>query len=165
MAECDVTAEYVRELFHYDPATGVFTWKKPKSNRTKVGSVAGSPNNLGYVYLTIDWVKYRAHRVAWLYVYGSWPDQEIDHINGLRSDNRIANLRQSDRSLNMLNTAGKKKPNMAGLYGVRPSGGKFTSGIVKDGKYNHLGTFDTAREASSAYENAKLAIFQSAKQL
>lgn len=148
-----LTADRVLELLHYDRETGCFTWKAPRSNRMKPGQAAGSPNDLGYVYLTIDGRKYRAHRVVWLLEHGEWPPFELDHDNRDRADNRIGNLVPSSRMHNMLNQRDVRKSNRLGITGVQrvPGGSKFCARF----RGKHLGTFDTAAMAESAYLLAK----------
>lgn len=99
----DLTAERVRELLHYEPATGIFTRRIRTSNRTKVGAIVGADNGKGYLQISVDWRLYSAARLAWLYMTGEWPKEEIDHINRVRSDNRFSNLREATRSSNNCN--------------------------------------------------------------
>lgn len=148
-----LTQERVKELLDYYPATGVFVWKVNK-NRAKAGSTAGSPYSTGYVYIQIDGKKYKAHRLAWLYVYGCWPDKEIDHINRNRSDNRLGNLRDTDK--NSWNT-GDYKNNTSGYQGVswHKHAKKWLAQIKVYGKQKHLGLFDTIEAANAAYIAAK----------
>jgi hypothetical protein len=96
-----ITQEKLKEILDYNPDTGIFTWKVPR-RKIKVGDNAGYINEAGYVRLTISHKKYLAHRIAWLYVYGSIP-KYIDHINGITTDNRICNLREATHSENMCN--------------------------------------------------------------
>ena len=98
-----INQEQLKELLHYDPETGVFKWKIAISHRIKVGDVAGSTNSTGYVHIKIRQKRYKAHRLAWLYNYGKFPEDQIDHINGLRDDNRIINLRAVTRTENARN--------------------------------------------------------------
>ena len=93
-----LTAERLRERLHYDAETGVFTRRVGSSN-ARSGDVAGSVHSTGYVRIGIDGWKYTAHHLAWLYVHGVWPSDQIEHISRKRSDNRIANLRERRAAL------------------------------------------------------------------
>jgi hypothetical protein len=103
-----ITAEYVRRRLQYDPETGVFTWKPRVARSTNdktwnakfSGEIAGTINNQGYRRIKIDGESYGAARLAWLYIYGEWPQNEIDHINRIRSDDRLVNLRKATRTEN-----------------------------------------------------------------
>lgn len=137
--------ELVRR-FHYDPETGLFT--------RKVGKAAGrviQPSANGYVYLRLSRILRRAHRLAWLYVHGTLPNGEIDHINRQRSDNRIVNLREGSGFLNMHNQ-GLRSSNTSGFKGVYRAGNRWTAQINAYGKTYRLGTFASAVEAAAAYD-------------
>lgn len=104
MAKADLTAARLRELLHYDPTTGVFTWKVHRSGMAPKGSVAGSVYNTGYWMIGVDRRYYSAHRLAWMYMHGSIPEGlVIDHINGEKLDNRIVNLRVVSPGVNNQN--------------------------------------------------------------
>jgi hypothetical protein len=104
-----LTQEMLRKVIHYDPATGQFTWLKIGNTNGFAGKVAGSLDQQGYRRISVYSRFYKAHRLAWLYIHGVWPEPEIDHINRIRDDNRIENLRVADRLLNMRNTARWRK--------------------------------------------------------
>ena len=89
-----LTAERLREVMSYDPETGVLTWRKKtgRKGRVVVGRAAGNYDPDGYICVRIDRKNYKAHRLAWLYVYGTWPDNRIDHIDGIKDNNAITNL-------------------------------------------------------------------------
>ena len=89
----ELTQDYLKSILHYDPDTGVFTWLKKLSNNTKVMGVAGTIAQDGYVKIRINSQGYPAHRLAWFYFYGTFPQEQLDHINLNRSDNAIKNLR------------------------------------------------------------------------
>ena len=89
-----LTQEYLKSILDYDLDTGIFTWKINKAKRTKIGDIAGWSYN-GYREIEINDKKYKAHRLAWLYVYGEMPNKLIDHIDGNRSNNKISNLREA----------------------------------------------------------------------
>jgi hypothetical protein len=91
-----INQEQLKELLHYDPETGVFKWKIANSYRIKIGDVAGyinGSNGSGYTIITVFNKPYGAHRLAWLYTHGKFPEDQIDHINKDKTDNRLVNLR------------------------------------------------------------------------
>lgn len=97
-----LTAERLRELLTYDPETGEFRWRYTRGCRAR-GQIAGTVTCLGYLTIAIDGRKYKAHRLAWLHVHGEWPYPEIDHINRIKLDNRLVNLRRATRAENNAN--------------------------------------------------------------
>lgn len=139
----DLTAERLRERLDYDPATGVFRWRAS-------GSLAGTPQR-GYRIIKVDGVRVMAHRLAWLYVHGKWPPEQIDHANLERDDNRIANLRQAT---NQLNSANRRARKQSGLKGAFRDRGRWRSMIKVDGRIRHLGQFDSPESAHAAYLSA-----------
>lgn len=143
--EYGLTAEALRAELHYDPATGIFT-RARKSKRANVGDVCGCVKPKGYLSISVCGKHYFAHRLAWLYVYGVWPEQQIDHINRDPADNRIANLRDVRQTVNMHNIP---------RVGAQRSRGRWRARIKIDGKQRNLGTFETIDEASAAYMAAK----------
>lgn len=151
----ELTADRLREILAYDPETGVFTWKVRTANCVRVGDVAGSFDDKGYIKIKIDGRMHKAHRLAWLYVHGVWPKSGIDHVNSVRDDNRSANLREATQAENMQNERVSRSNNKTGFLGVAPSYGKFQAQIWVGGKKMHIGTFDTPEEAHAAYLAAK----------
>jgi hypothetical protein len=111
-----LTQEYLKSILDYDLDTGIFTWKVSKANRTKVGDVAGWSYN-GYREIEINNKAYKAHRLAWLYVYGEMPKKLIDHIDGNRSNNKISNLREATYQENSENYK-TPKTNKSGVKNV-----------------------------------------------
>ena len=87
----ELSHEELKNILHYNPEIGLFSWLIKPSDKIKIGSIAGSVDKDGYVIITLNSKKYRAHRLIWFYVYGKWPVNEIDHINRIPSDNRIIN--------------------------------------------------------------------------
>lgn len=154
MAECDVTAKLLRTLFHYDPATGIFT-NRVARKRARPGQPAGCLVKTGYVMIGIGGRLYRAHRLAWLYMTGEWPSERLDHKNRIRSDNRFCNLREVTNAKNMQNVATPHADNATGFLGVSRHGSGFRAQIMSEGRYVSLGTFRTAELASQAYWRAK----------
>ena len=150
-----LTLERLKEVLSYDLETGIFRWKTISkfSNRT-VGQVAGCPN-LGYVKIKIDRIEYLAHQLAWFWITEDFPDHHIDHINGIRNDNRGSNLRESDYYLNAENKRAAQKNSAVGLLGVRRIKNRFNARITVDYKIKCLGTYDTAEEAHQVYLTAK----------
>lgn len=103
-----ITQEYVRELFDYDEVSGKLTWKVNRGSRGRIGNEAGTIQPDGYRRVAINGKTCAAHRLIWFYQTGKWPKDQIDHINGIRDDNRFCNLREANNSQNMMNI---KKPN------------------------------------------------------
>jgi hypothetical protein len=153
-----ITAERVRELFSYDPETGVFRHlRTPWNRRVQAGDAAGFASG-PYWTIYADGRTYKAHRLAWLYVHGECPTGEVDHINGDKLDNRIINLRPVTRSENQQNVYAPRKDNRFGLRGVSKVAGRskrYSARIWKDGKRITLGHFLTPEEAAECYANAK----------
>jgi hypothetical protein len=145
-----ITAEELRERLDYDPETGVFTRRISTNFKYKIGDVAGHYNSDGYRCIQIQNREYRAHRLAWLYVHGVWPLAQIDHINGTRDDNRIANLREATRSENGMNKKNHRNKRCA-LKGVDIHYGRFRARISVQRKTIFLGCYDTEEEAHAAY--------------
>ena len=155
-----LTQQRLKEVLHYDPETGIFTWKYrtdvPKcTNSLFFDKIAGYKNNQGYFFIRINRKLYRSQRLAWLYVHGKWPDNEIDHINGVRHDNRFENLRDVTKSINMQNQKNARKDCSLGFQGVHADHNKFQSRININGKRTNLGSFKTPHEAHKAYLEAK----------
>ena len=153
-----VTVERLKSLFDYDRRTGVFTRRVAvgRHNCHSVARKVGTKQNYGYIVVSIDSRRYVAHRLAWLYVYGVWPLGDIDHINGDKSDNRIANLRLATRAQNMQNVA-KHAHNKSGAKGVSWSAqrNKWRAYIFVNYKQLHLGLFNTFGGAVRARKTAE----------
>lgn len=152
-----MTAVRAREIFHYDPATGLLTWKESISQKSKIGHAAGGLNITdGYLQVRAENKLYRVHRIAWLYMTGVWAGY-IDHINGIRSDNRWANLRSVSNAENMQNCIKPHSNNTTGFLGVYfdKRKKKFRAQIMVHGEKVHLGTHETAKLAHEKYLEAK----------
>jgi hypothetical protein len=154
MSEEVLTAERLRELLAYDAKTGLFTSLTKRGNQA-AGAIASSVDGKGYIRVKLDGRDYRAHRLAWLYTYGVWPRDQIDHIDMVRTNNALLNLREATNSLNNANR-GVARNNKSGLKGVRFDVGrrKWRAEIKKNGSAIHLGRFATAGEAATAYAAA-----------
>lgn len=136
-------------MLRYDATTGDFFWRITPSRNTRIGQRAGRVHyKYGYIQISIRGKRYQAHRLAWLYCHGKWPVGQIDHINRIRDDNRIANLRPATRSQNQANRS-LQANNTSGFKGVvfHKQIGKWVARIGKQ----HIGTFDSAYDAATAY--------------
>lgn len=158
MTMTNLTAELARQHFAYDEQTGVLTWREPRAQRVKVGDVAGAITGQGYRETKFAGRTYSVHRIVWLMHYGELPVM-VDHINGSRADNRLANLRAASPSSNGQNQRRARSDNVkAGLIGAafHKASGKFRARIgMPGGKQRHLGLFSSAQEAHEAYLSAK----------
>lgn len=151
----EISRERACELLCYDANTGALTWRVNRGNGVKAGAVAGS---LCRGYRRICMAGYRhvfAHRLAWLIATGEWPIGEIDHINGITDDNRMANLRVVTRAGNCQNKRRAQSNNRSGLLGVKVRDRGFEARIKRGGVSTYLGIFDTAEDAHNAYVKAK----------
>jgi hypothetical protein len=151
-----LTAARLREMLEYDPETGVFRWLIDPSPRIKAGAVAGHAHRIsGYRIIVVLTRHYYAHRLAYLYMTGDWPDDLLDHANCNPSDNRWVNLRDASRSQNNANRFATNG-GMKGAYfsPTRLGKRKWKAAIRFDGKTRHLGWFDTEADAHSAYSVA-----------
>lgn len=151
-----ITAEELRHLLDYDVWTGEFKWKVAASRRVKVGAVAGHVNCHKYRVIGINGVHYRAHRLAYLYVNGYFPSNEVDHINGVRDDNRWSNLREATGEENHRNQK-LYRNNLSGVTGVSYNShcDRWIAKICVGGKWSSLGGFKTLDEAASARKAAE----------
>jgi|SRR6185312_8581760 len=147
----ELTHEKLLELLCYDPLTGVFTRLVSTAPRAMIGTIAGDPDSKGYLRLRIDGRRYLAHRVAWFYMTGMWPPDEVDHKNRKRQENWWDNLRLANTFQNKRNTSAYRN-NRTGLKGAYLTvGGRYTARIRINKKNLHLGTFNTAEEAHALY--------------
>lgn len=153
----EISAIRLREVLDYQPETGVFLWKARTAITNRVGEVAGTVDSRGYIRIGVDRHIYKAHRLAWLFVHGCLPDGEIDHINGVKSDNRIANLRDVSRMTNQQNQRASLSRQIGRHIGVtpHPATGKWRARIWHQGKNLSLGLHATQEDAHKAYLKAK----------
>ena len=149
-----ITQKELKELLHYDPETGVFMWVVLRQG-VRNGGVAGSMS-YGYIRIKVKGRSYQAHRLAWLSIHGKWPKEQIDHINHIRDDNRIENLREATNQENQRN-ASMKKNNKSGITGVYwyKRDNKWLAYIMTGGKLINLGYFTDKFEAICARKSAE----------
>jgi len=158
MAKSDLNSERVRELLDYNAETGVFRWRN-KGRKHAAGAIAGSADpSHGYIRIVVDGELCYAHRLAWLYMFGEWPRNSIDHMNGDNSDNSFGNLRDVTQATNAQNIRSAMASNRTtGMLGasLRKDTGRYTARMRVPGKYLALGCFDTPEQAHEAYVEAK----------
>jgi hypothetical protein len=144
----ELTSQRLYDLFRYDESTGYLHWRA-RRGKARFDQVAGHISAHGYRKVQVDGKQYFVHRLVWLYVHGVWPTYEIDHINGVKDDNRLVNLRDIPHADNQKNRIGAKA--------ARPdnNGKGFSARIYTNGQRTHLGYFKTAEEAQAAYVKAK----------
>lgn len=160
-----LTQARLKELLHYDPITGSFTWIVNRGRLTCKGKQAGYMHHSGYLCLTIEDADYRAHRVAWLYVHGEWPASILDHKDRNRANNAFDNLRLCGSHSENSENRGLRKDSSTGYPGVTCRKGRcqynpYEARLQKDGKRLHLGNFGTPEEAYEAYLFAKKHLHQ-----
>jgi hypothetical protein len=150
----DLTAEYVREIFNYDPLTGDLTWRVKIARKIIVGTKAGTICH-GYMQVKIRGQTYLVHRIIWLYTTGKWPEDEIDHEDRNRANNIWTNLREATSLQNIHNRPALTN-SKSGLKGVHQEKrcNKWVAQITYGGELIYIGTFNTAGEASQAYVEA-----------
>ena len=143
-----ITQDALKKRLHYDPETGIFTDLQNKN------SVFNKINSNGYIAINIREKQYLAHRLAYLYMTGKWPNDQIDHANQIKDDNRWSNLRAASHSQNMHNVK-IRSDNSSGYKGVWFDGGsnkKWRASIKHNGKKINLGVYNTPEEASEVYK-------------
>lgn len=150
-----LTQEQLKQLVHYDPECGQFSWIVSPCRKVKAGDKAGGINASGYHATKIKYKTYATHRLAWLYVHGVWPHLDIDHINGVKTDNRIENLRLANDSQNKQNTKKCNKNNKTGFLGVNFANNSYKAFIMINRKQIYLGSFDAPEKAHEVYLAAK----------
>lgn len=155
----DITQEQLREFLSYDRNTGLLSWIKHPIHQNKYppGTRLTSVDGRGYLHVMLKGVRYKAHRLAWLHVYGKWPERWLDHINGIRTDNRICNLRECTPAQNARNSKGwtRQKHGFKGVYRQKKSTqNPWYAAIRYNRKLIYLGSFSTAKLAHQAYCDA-----------
>ncbi|MFY8105622.1 MAG: HNH endonuclease signature motif containing protein [Elstera sp.] len=148
-----LTQERLKSLLSYDPCSGHFTWLVDRGMMRCKGRRAGTPDDTGYLIIRVDYVIYKAHRLAWFYMTGKWPKEYIDHINGDKADNRWVNLREANPAQNSINS--RPRQNKTGFPGVSISSkNSFKAKIKVNNVSVYLGNFATAEEAHEAFKKS-----------
>lgn len=150
-----ISKDNINYIFDYEPNEGVLIWRIRPSNRVVVGSIAGWKDTDGYVRVTYRKKRYAAHTLIWMLNHGTTPKGVIDHINGIKTDNRIENLRDVTNAENIQNMRAPMKGNKSGYLGVCSEGPRFRALITVNGKQERIGVFDTPEEAHEAYVKRK----------
>lgn len=153
-----ISQSRLKEIFSYDAENGLFTRVVTRSGRALSGSIVGNKLQKGYLGVKIDGSHYKLHRLAWLYVYGEFPTDQIDHINGIKDDNRIENLRAVNNSENQRNKRIQKNNN-TGTHGVSwcSHRNKWRARVNKpDGTRVCLGRFSDIEKAIRARKAAEI---------
>ncbi len=142
-----ITQKELKELLHYEPETGLFTRIKKTTNSIKVGEIAGCLGKDGYTYISLKSKLHLTHRLAWLYVYGHFPKM-LDHVNRVKNDNRISNLRITTTSLNMKNSKVRStsKSGVSGVAWIKDQN-RWRAYINHHGKMKYLGQFKNKDDA------------------
>ena len=155
-----LTQELLRHLLDYSPDTGELTWRAKPSRGVKIGRQAGTPTSEGYLALQINKKKMYAHRAIWLHVHGVWPPEEIDHINHIRNDNRLCNLRLANRLENSHNTR-KHAKSVSGHKGVawHSRNKKWQVQMRFCNKTYYIGQFLDLQDASQARFQAETTLY------
>lgn len=152
--DATLTCERLRQVLDYDPGTGLFRWRV-SLRKGFAGRIAGTTDTGGYIIIGIDGLRYFAHRLAWMFVHGAFPPDQIDHIDRNTGNNRIANLRPATGSQNLANMA-MRITNTSGKKGAtwHKRAGKYQSQIKVSGRCVYLGLFNDPESANAAYAAA-----------
>lgn len=153
--EESLSLEVLKNLLNYDPKSGEFRWLKNRSSKAKAGQVAGSVCKDGYRHIKVNGMNHKAHRLAWFYCHGVWPDSEIDHQFHDRDDNRAKFIRKATPSENSMNRS-VRNDNSSGFKGVswNKKSKKWSAEITSKGKRMFLGFFEHPELAAEAYRKA-----------
>ena len=163
MVQEEITLQTLKELLDYNPETGIFTWKVKRWRELAGQEVKGSPDKGGYKTIKLFQKRYKLHRLAWFYVYGCWPQNCIDHIDGNVINNKITNLRDVTKQQNCQNIRKANKSNkFSKVLGVHLYTDKrwnitkkWVARIGINGKTKTIGYFDSIEKAKNAYIDAK----------
>ena len=139
----------LKKLLRYEPDKGVFICR----NTNEEARTSKHPD--GYLFIRVDGTQYLVHRLAWFYTYGTWPEKQIDHRDGIKDNNKIDNLRDVSGSVNQQNMSKPRANNKSGFLGVSRWYTKWQATITTNGKKIHLGVYECPKKASEAYLSAK----------
>jgi len=151
----ELTIKELHNALDYNPETGIFIWKIRPANCVHLGDVAGRKKIVTYIDIRLFGRIYLAHRLAWFYMYGKWPTKSIDHINGIKIDNRIFNLREVTVAENAQNRHSPNITNTSGCMGVHYHANRWVAQISVNNKRTNLGRFISKEDANIAYKIAK----------
>ncbi|MEN9885444.1 MAG: hypothetical protein RL758_22 [Pseudomonadota bacterium] len=154
MAEL-VTHQMAAQMLRYDSKTGLLYWLQRPCHNVFAEDIAGTKTSKGYIQIQLNKRLYKAHRIAWLLHFGSWPKGVVDHINGEKTDNRIENLRDVSIAVNSQNQRRPMSTNKSGYLGVSPFKGQWSAEILVSGRKKHIGLFETPDAAHRAYIEEK----------
>lgn len=155
-----LTQQQLKASLLYNPETGAFTWLVSTTNCVKIGKIAGTASLRGYKQIRVNGKIYYEHRLAWLYMTGSWPKNQIDHINQSKGDNRWVNLRTCPRYKNSMNRP-KPSNNTSGFKGVcfHNRDKLFRARIGYKGTVIYIGGYHNSYDAARAYNNKALELY------
>lgn len=156
LVEKGVHVNDLKELFYIDEDWQLL-WKVKKAARVKIGDIAGGKDKYGYQIVSVNYRLFKCHRIIWALFYGEWPSGSIDHINGVKDDNRIENLRVVTHQENLRNQK-KRKTNKTGVHGIsrQRALSKWQVFITVDYKNIYLGVYEDFFEAVCARKSAEL---------
>ena len=158
--ERQLTAGSLKEILDYNPGTGIFSWKIYRNRPAKLGQKCGCVRDGKYFCISINYVDYFAHRLAWLYMTGEWPENTVDHKNRIKTDNRWCNLREATYSQNIANSPNRQNSSgYRGSYKRKDRKNMWRAVIMKEGKRINLGYYKSAKEAHDAYLKGRKILF------
>lgn len=152
-----LTLKLLKKLLYYNHLTGIFTWKVSNNRRVKVGDIAGCKHHTGYIVIYVNNKQHLAHHLAWFYIYGVWPDNQLDHEDHIRHHNWISNLKEATHQENHCNRT-MQSNNTSGFTGVYEckQNGKWQASIIVKGKSKSLGYFKKKKDAIAARKAANI---------
>lgn len=156
IADENLNFDLAVQIFIYDAESGILKWRKGRGNKSGAGAIAGSINSGGHLCLKFKGKGYLVHRIAWLIHFGQWPEHQVDHVNRIKTDNRIINLRAATSTENKRNT-GLRRDNTSGCKGVcwHKDKGKWFAIVRINNKQKHLGYYDDIELADLVAKEAR----------